>query len=197
MFTLVLVVLATLAEPEPLPLIGDYTLGFGHACPTETGIYTARHVIEVPVPFSPFRPDAGYRHVSLSSPYGPTTVVWHETVRDVATISVEWGPVPRYKVATSIEEGDKVHWYEFDFKSRKKYLQPRKRKARVVRDVAGYLIFDKEPSAGASGTCLLNEDDEVVGIVVWGLKVQDSDDRIGCAASIMGVWKPKEPPTEE
>ena len=92
--------------------------------------------------------------------------MWMDDTRDLATIALadEVPPRHRFMIADSIREGQKVHWFEYDFG--RKFLQPRERKAKVVRVLAGHVVFDKNPEGGASGSCLLDENDHVVGIVV-------------------------------
>ena len=159
-------------ELLPIPLIGFS--GSGHACPTEEAIYTARHVVE---------------KGPLSSPYGGTTTLWIDNTRDIAAISVGQ-PTLRFRVVKSVQEQEKVHWYEFNFTNKKKMFVQEKQEARVLRSVSGHIIFDKGPVSGSSGSCLLNESNEVVGIVVWHFPVKGTEKTVGVAIDITGVWKP-------
>lgn len=182
MLALALAVLAAVAEPRAIPLVGNYYSGMAHACPTEHAIYTARHVIEN---------NKDKEIVPMNSDYGPVNVLWRDEVRDIATISFPTMP-NRLKVANKVEPGEKVYWYEYHFASTKKFMVQEKRTAKVVHTVAGYIVFDKGPEGGASGTCLVDENDQVVGIVVWSFEVRGSTKKVGLAVDITGEWKPKE-----
>ncbi len=172
MFALVFAVLAAV-QPRPLPLIGFS--GLGHACPTETAIYTAHHVL-----------DSKERHMNFATPYGIARPAWTDTARDLATISID-ARVPRYQVAgMPPEPKEKVHWYEFNLNSKKDYFKQERRDAKILRTISGHIVFDKSPVGGASGSCLLNEREEVVGIVIWSLRRG-----VGVAVSIVDKWQPK------
>ena len=184
-----LAVLAAATEPKPIPLIGIY--GMGHACPTTEAIYTAHHIID----------NKDKNHVPFSTPYGVATPVWADYTRDLAAVEIDGetprvaaiGEVPRYRVAaTEPTEKEKVHWYEFNFHNRKDFLRQERREAKVLRTVAGHIVFDKGPTGGASGSCLLNEREEVVGIVIWSIPMRGKRGNVGVAASIVNEWNPKE-----
>ena len=184
-----LVALITATEPKPVPLIGIN--GIGHACPTVEAIYTAHHIID----------DKDKNHMYFSTPYGTAKPVWADHVRDLATVEIDGedpryrvaalGEMPRYRVAaTAPIPKEKVHWYEFNFHNRKEFLRQERREAKVLRTVAGHIVFDKGPVNGASGSCLLNEREEVVGIVIWTFYVRGKS--VGVAASIVDEWNPEE-----
>ena len=109
MLALVLTILAAVAEPRAIPLVGNYYSGMGHSCPTDDAIYTARHVIE---------DNETKETVPMNTDYGPVTVVWRDENRDIATISLPT-TLSRYEIATRVEPAAKVYWYEYDFTSAK------------------------------------------------------------------------------
>ena len=50
---------------------------------------------------------------------------------------------------------------------RRQDLQDETKSAKVKFYRGGYVFFDKSPDPGASGSCLFNDAEEVVGVVVW------------------------------
>jgi hypothetical protein len=59
--------------------------------------------------------------------------------------------------------GDKVYWMQFEDNS----WESKQVEAVVDYIVAGYAWVDTVPTVGASGSCVVNADGEVVGVVVW------------------------------
>ncbi len=105
---------------------------------------------------------------------------------DLAMISFQKDEgMGRFEIAAAVQKGEKVHWYEYNFGSTKDFFAERRQKAKVLRVVADHIVFDKGPKGGASGSCLLNESNQVVGIVIWGMQVQGSSRRVGVAISLV------------
>lgn len=176
---LVLVLATTTTAAQSIPLIG--VKGVGHACPTEIAVFTARHVVE----------DKNGTLHSFASPSGVLTPKWVDDVRDLATLTAPGiEAMPRYKLADSVRQGEKVWWTEFSFDGDKIFSSERK-KAKVLRSVAGHIVFDKAPEGGASGACLMNEAGRVVGIVVWRWPAGGTQ-RKGVAVDLTGSWRPEE-----
>ena len=172
---LVILVVAAMTPHElrPITLIGRRGIT-GHACPTVDAIYTAYHMIE---------------EGPTASPYGNTITLYIDPARDVAIISVNHNPMhtlPRFAVADSVKKGEKVHWYEYNFESRKKFFVQERRKAKVLRSISGHIVFDKGPVGGASGSCLLNERNEAIGVVIRSYPSVG----VGVAIDITGDWNP-------
>lgn len=154
-------------EVDPSLSLATPNGGVGHACPIAgEGVLTAAHVVidkqagrVVNVSYS-FKGTEGLGEVVGVSPY-----------KDLALIVVS-GPVD-YLPRAEAKVGDLVFWFEYDFRTRENLLRGRRRFATVIRLVAGTIIFDAPPTPGASGTCLINSEGAVVGIVVAGFETDD------------------------
>jgi hypothetical protein len=93
-------------------------------------------------------------------------------ISDIVALYLEGGTVtylPRGEART----GDRVFWFEYDFRTHSNALRARRRFANVLRVVARQYVLDDIPVGGASGSCLINERGEVVGIVTGGWKLDD------------------------
>lgn len=164
--------------PASIPLVGRD--GMGHACSTTKGIYTAAHVVEHIVNYQ-----GNERHIPkvYNTPYGVTKTLTVNHVLDLATIELEGAPW--IEIATGFESGDKVYWYEFEFNDVGRFMSERKREAKVLRVVARHIFLDKSPKPGASGACLFNEEEQVLGIMVWSLRVGQGSRFVGAAISLI------------
>lgn len=137
--------------------------GYGHACPVEGIVYVARHSIhqtnESPMFFT-WEDSTGKKGKAQPGAYS--------YYLDIGKLVLIQGDTPHYyKKASSLPEvGETIHWVEF----KRKNMLDEVRKARVKYYRAGYAYFDKPPNIGASGSCLFNEEWEVVGIVVWRIQ---------------------------
>ncbi len=207
----ILALLATLAAPafagDPevdtggiLRLVGRFSMG--SACPVLTeghhaGVYalTNAHNTDLrpfdDVPLYPYR---------WQNNYGDSGVAFPQSVFTSHDLSwVRLTPPPRmvYTIAANRPSpGDRVYWSEFNFKSRKKAMAPVYRKAKVLRTVAGHIVIDKTPNPGASGSCVLNEAGEVVGIIAFAVRVGDTS-HVGLAVGVWGDWEPELPKSAE
>ena len=156
----------------PIRLIGPLTNG--HACPVQGRVLTARHVIF----------DGSF--VSFAWDHGFAFPVRISNMRDIGEVELDAEP-QFYGLATGVDEGEKVHWFEYD---QSDPFRHERKEAKVRTVTAGHIIFDKEVHPGGSGTCVLNENEEVVGIAVWaipaGLK------KFGGAVDVTGRWWPIE-----
>jgi V8-like Glu-specific endopeptidase len=171
-----------LAAPDTsrvLKLIGRFTIASG--CPVSEHLaFTAAHVVDP----RPFDKDAPYtagvfqqggrggtykvlrRVEGLEAP-----VSWE---RDVAMIETEasW---ESYRLAPEAPEpGSTLFVVGFDWRSKRNAFAERVWKLKLLRIVAGHLIYDPAGEPGTSGSCILNEDGLVVGINTGGKYVGSS-----------------------
>lgn len=163
---------------------------YAHACPVDGLVLSAAHVVQPrngrnpPLPWpayyawSDLHQNSGYVHSRGLSP------------RDLGTFVVLSGTPHFYRHATEEPEpGDKVNWLEFDLSSKDKAFAPHSKQARVQRSVSGHLILDEPPMRGASGSCVLNEQGEVVAIITGGVNV-GAGGAVGFVVSVSGQWWP-------
>lgn len=153
-------------EVDPSLSLATPNGGVGHACPVDGQVVTAAHVV--------IDKQAG-RVVNVSYSYKGTEglgeVVAVSPFKDLALLVVS-GPID-YLPRAEAKVGDVVFWFEYDFRTRENLLRGRRRFATVIRLVAGTILFDAPPTPGASGTCLINSEGAVVGIVVAGFETDD------------------------
>lgn len=149
-------------QPNTKGIISLINAGFGHACPCDGTVYTAGHVVE---PIHKGDPPRAFLWEDSYGNKGKAEAKAYDDYRDLGTLNLK-GDKPVYFVRASAipKEGDKVYWEEYGDKD---YL-PKVQDAKIMYDRAGYIFFDKLPTHGASGSCLLNAAGEAVGVVVWG-----------------------------
>jgi hypothetical protein len=161
-------------EVQPPDVSGVITLmghlGFGHACPCEDGkVYTAGHIVAKLVKeetsLAPM-----YMHYAWTAgdQHGRATGAYFDMHMDIGTVKLLTGvPDVLFPIAEgSVLPEQRVYWSEFADHGQELTSE---RKEAVVKYVVGpYAVLSKEPTPGASGSCVLNSEGEVVGIVVWG-----------------------------
>jgi V8-like Glu-specific endopeptidase len=97
---------------------------------------------------------------------GAASGIFSHEFRDIGELEVSGDEPFWYSKATEIpKKGDKVYWVQFD---KKDALKDDNASARVKYTRAGYLVVDKVPAAGSSGSCVFNDEGQVVGLIVWG-----------------------------
>jgi len=167
------------AERLSLSLIGKHAMG--HACAVNGKILTAAHVaaprmngVETPQWYTwSDGVRGGWMKFKVASP-----------ARDLAMMESDMGDTPRYnELALSAIAGEKVYWYQYNY-ANKRVLQVSKREAIIERTIAGHIVMSNPPARGASGGCLFNEANEVVGIITWAF------DTAGVAVNLTGQWWP-------
>ena len=163
-------------ELDPTLAISSANGNGGHACPVNGYVITAAHVVwdeerktYVRVAWSDGAGSEGLGEVAAIHP-----------ALDLVVLQTEGGAI-KFLPAGQIAVGERVYWFEYDFRTRKNALRARRRFATVLRVVAQHYILDDMPIAGASGSCLLNEQGQVVGLVVAGF---DTDDKLGVGAAV-------------
>ena len=151
--------------------------GGGHACPVNGGVVTARHVMW---------DEANRKFIGGSWSYqgqrGGAVVAAESPYQDVVALELVGGEINYLPMGALPEVGATVYWYEYDFRTKKNIYRARRRFASVLRLVAGHVILDREPTAGASGTCVINEKGEAVGIIVAAMEAEDGG-IVGIAAA--------------
>lgn len=164
-----------------MPLIGKGTLA--HACPiSPVKALTAAHVVSKGGEDESPR----FHHFQQGDVVGTTNRV--EVFED-ADIALVWldKPVKKfYPLApTAPIPGEKLFLRGFDFRRQKDALAPRDWEVTVLRTVAGHVVFKPGVEQGTSGSCILNQQGEVVGIVAFGVSIEGGSE----AVVGVGVWK--------
>lgn len=156
-------------ELDPSLSVATRTIVLGHACPVNGYVLTASHVVYD----EHFRQ---YLDVSWSDGYhneGFAAVSAVHSALDISFLSMYEGDSPVYLPAGDATVGDKVFWFEYDFRTQKNAMRARRRFAYIIREVAHYYVLDESPVSGASGTCLINKDGQVVGIINASWETED------------------------
>jgi hypothetical protein len=153
-----------------LHLIGRH--GLAHACPIGPDVVvTSAHVIDI----KPFDGDVPLFPYSFSTETqeGWVRPVAASVTSDIAIMEPTKPLDAYYPIATvRPKPGDKVFWVGYSYK-RKEGLQETRFDATVVGVLAGHIIADEMPLPGSSGGCVLNENEEAVGIVSWDVSADD------------------------
>lgn len=110
----------------------------------------------------------------------------NDRFRDLARVMPHRGTFPRhYEIAaTPPAVGDRVWFIGYDFRNRRDALAERVFEAKVLRNVAGTLVFYPPGTHGSSGSCVLDAVGRVVGVAYAGLSIAVQD-AVGLA---VGVW---------
>ena len=171
-----LVALLAMLLPTPAPEGSNMSImtnnGMGHACPVNKDglevIFTAAHTLK-----------AEQWGMFWSDQYGNVGILSKmpiPMVRDLLRLKMVNGPAPVFfELGTSPEIGDKVRWTEYDWSKRSKAMWPKVKEGKVAMIVAGHIVVDRQPTPGASGACLLNEEGLVVGVMVWGMPLENEE----------------------
>lgn len=153
--------------------------GGGHACPVAGAVVTAKHVMWD-------EENKTYLMASWSAQNGAeggAGVAGESWIKDLVRLTLVGGEVSYLATGATPVAGDRVHWFEYDFRTTANAYRSRRRVAEVLRVVAGHIIFNAAPVPGASGTCLVNTNGEVVGIVIAYTEL-DNGRSVGVAAGL-------------
>lgn len=156
--------------------------GLASACAVEGYVMTARHVTH-PWSGTALHEEGISYAWSAGTLAGTFNPYWASPYRDLGMFMPASGDMPAMGLRSKVplQAGDTVRWIEYSGDV-KDWFAPVERSATVQRTIAGHVTFDREPEAGASGTCLYNDQARVVGIVTWGVA------RTGIAVLLTGEW---------
>jgi V8-like Glu-specific endopeptidase len=197
-------------ETRVLNLMGRFL--WGHACMVAPGwALTNAHIADL-MPFDASVPLFGLRFATTDDRYqGYMHPFRASTIDDLAIGSLVdlnevamAGPVPYTLAEQAPTPGETLYWVGYDWKRRKNVADRLHLNARVLRVVAGHVFMDRTTYPGSSGSCVLNENGELVGLVTGAMSTNDR----GSSAVITGLWgewgrrmlaliPPKEEPVEE
>jgi hypothetical protein len=172
-------------------------IAVGHACPISSNLaITAAHVID-PRPFDKDVPLQGSRW----SAAGQDGVLTPEGV----VIEVDLGfvsspkdfPIVYEKAEGPPAEGEKLWLVGYDWSNTAKAFAEKRLEVKVLRIVAGHVIFDRAGEGGSSGSCVLNAQGKLVAINVAGMGVGFNEE-VGIAVGVWGdTFNPKRTEPEE
>lgn len=174
--------LLLVGEPDlsgVLSLMGRESMA--HACPiSATQALTNVHVVQD----APYIWEAAGHYGLL----GAEATTIRDRFRDLAVVEAWHTQFPRWYVVsqTPPQVGDYVYFLGFDFTKKDKAFAPRAFKARILRIRNAHLILTPPGVPGTSGSCVLNEQGEVVAINQGGKELDDKT-VVGVA---VGVWAP-------
>jgi V8-like Glu-specific endopeptidase len=113
--------------------------------------------------------------------------------RDLAYVESNVELVGWYHLAEKAPQpGATVYFYGLDWRNKKNAFAERVWTATVLRTVAGIVIYDPAGEPGTSGSCVLNEDGQVVAVNTGGMLVGPREARaLGHGNEVgigVGVW---------
>jgi hypothetical protein len=180
-------------------LFGRFSMA--HACPIAADrALTAAHVPDLRpfdgTPLYPFRWQQGEADgITIGGSVSLAT--------DLADLQPSRPFSKWYPLATTAPTVGAHLWIRgYDFRKAKNAFGPRDWEVEVLRVVAGHVVFKPTVDFGTSGSCILNEDGEVVGVIAKGVSMHN-DEEVGVGVGVWGGWlKPRKmaplnPPAEE
>lgn len=151
---------------------GRFTLA--SACPVgPRRVVTSAHVID-PLPFDPNAKlsPVKFQHGNRIGILMPINVERHRDIGEMELMEGEPDLDMWYEIAdTYPQAGDTIWLSGWDWRSKRDAFANRTFTAKVLRVVAGVIIFDPAGEPGTSGSCVLNSDGKVVGINEFGKSV--------------------------
>lgn len=166
--------------------------GAGHACPVAADeALTAAHVVDLE-PLDPRLPLSPPRWEDFLGNSGHVVMMQLLKDADVAIFRPDRDFKGFYPIAkTSPGVGDELHVTGYDLRGQNQYYGIREWDLKVIRLVAGHLILKPAVDFGTSGSCVLNDRGEVVGIVSWINKGPFLGSGVTGAVGVWGEWRPK------
>lgn len=174
-----------------LRLVGRFAAG--HACPIEPRVaLTNGHVVDMR-PFDPTVKPYPYAWSDGTGASGFLVPYELENARDLARVQPlregDVFPHPLRVAQNPPQAGDRVWLLGFDWANRKRAMADDVIEARVTRVVALHVMFTPSGQPGSSGSCLLNDAGEVVGVNEGGYDT-DVHEVAGLAVGVWGnLWR--------
>lgn len=143
-------------------------VGIGRGCPVGGAIRTARHVLEKETHQGFY--SAAWSQGDLN---GLAQFAAMSDFVDGAVLEPLGQPPVMVPIGLPTKD---LYFYEYSYANRRHAFRNKRRSAKLIREVARYVIFSPAPSPGASGGCLFNDRGEAIGIVVWGFEMNNADE---------------------
>ena len=158
--------------------------GAAHGCPVAPWLLvSSAHVFDV-APNDPNFPLVPYRG---QNPYweGEAKGVWASWTADMAFAVPDRDFPTWYEVAKEAPRvGERVWWLGYDWKNPRRAFERKVFNGVVIRTQAGMLIVDEQAIQGSSGSCVLDADSHVVGIIMGTMGMENSES----VTVIVGLW---------
>lgn len=160
--------------------------GIGHGCAVNGLTITAAHMVDRREKHNFSAPPRMYfRYEFEGGQVGRGFSVQHSRNADLAIVSIDKDPPYGYAtLAPKPKIGDKVTWFEYDFRKNKNIMKKRSRKSKIIQIISGLVLLKDKASGGASGGCVFNENGHVIGLVTFTIKTEDNKRATG----ITGLW---------
>ena len=170
-----------------LRLIGRWASA--HGCPVDGIILTAAHVNNLFYGTTNMNTIlVGYQWEDGDGNKGMLSGASASLFRDLGLMNLESGEPRYYRHAPKEPSpGDALFWLEYNDDTPENLYTRRVGRGSLLRNVSGHLLLDKGPTKGASGSCVLNSKDEVVGVVAR-IRTTKNKKAVGVAVSVAGFW---------
>jgi hypothetical protein len=164
----------------------------GHVCPVSpTQALTAEHVSTWRSPWD----RSTWTSLALVVEVDGRPVIvqeysgWNWRDLSIVKIITEGATFPKwYKMATERPEpGDNLWLRGYDMGEA---LRPSRTKAQLKNIRTGLLYFEPTPLGGSSGSCILNDQEEVVGVQSHYYVTDSSGSLLGTGQLVVGPWAP-------
>lgn len=180
------------AQPNTRGILSVVNLaGFAHACPIGPKLaITARHVVDAdPLkPEVPMYPQRWFQDVPGASEHGILDPIRTSGYSDLALAESDDTFAMYYSIAAEAPKpGDTLTWLSYNFAKRSRAFDRKPLNGKVARVFAGMIVMDEETVPGSSGSCVLNDRNEVVAIVSRGIGTDDMRET-ALFEAIYGPW---------